>query len=366
MPAKSRLIPFAAGALLAVAIVSCDDSPNPTRPSTPPTANPPAGAATVTRVDTVIPATMAPGTSAQATATAAMSDGSVRDVTAEVQWTSTNTRAVQTSATGALVAAERGEAIVVARMGQRSSSGRIFVLPAGTFRLAGQISEAGVVLSGVRVEVIAGTGQGLTAFTNSSGQFALYGVAGRVSLHAKKDGYVNSTQDVEVTDHQTANFEMKFDGQRPQLEGTYTLEITAQGCGASIPEAVTRRSYVASITQAGGQLLVRLSGAEFIVTNGRGNGFGGFVQGDRVQFTLLTSASYFYYYYYFGQDDLVERLTPTSAVVIGGSMDGRVSGSNISGTLNGIIGVSNRVTSPFYPASSCYSQAHRFEMRRQS
>ena len=366
MPAKSRLIPFAAGALLAVAIVSCDDSPNPVRPSTPPTANPPAGVATVTRVDTVIPATMAPGTSAQATATAAMSDGSVRDVTAEVQWTSTNTRAVQVSATGALVAAERGEAIVVARMGQRSSSGRIFVLPPGTFRLTGQISEAGVPLSGVTVEVISGTGQGLTAFTPSSGQFALYGVAGRVRLHTKKNGYVNGTQDVEVNDHQTADFEMKFDGQRPQLEGTYTLEIAAQGCAAGVPEAATRRTYVASVTQAGGQLLVRLSGAEFIVTNGHGNGFGGFVQGDRVQFTVQTSALYSYYYYYFGQDDIVERLTPTSVVIIGGSVDGRVSGSNITGTLNGVVGVSNRLTSPFFPASGCYSQAHRFEMRRQS
>ena len=285
MSANSRVSSLVAGAILAIAVVSCGDDANPVRPSG--TSNPPpAGPATVTRVDTVIPTSLEPGVSARATASATMSDGSVRDVTSEAQWSSSNSRVVQAAPSGALVAGERGEAIVIARMGSRSSSGRIFVLPAATFRLTGVISEAGEPLNGVRVEVIEGTGQGLTAVTNTQGQFAIYGVAGHVRLHAKKDGFVNGTQDVDVNDHQSVNVEMRFDGARPRQDGVYSLEIAAEGCGTRLPAEALRRTYSATVTQNGSKLHVTLSGADFILSGGKGNSFGGSVDGDRVVFSL--------------------------------------------------------------------------------
>ena len=371
MSAKSRLIPLAAGALVAVAIVSCGDDPSPTRPSGTSATPPPAAPVSVTRVDTVIPATLAPGTSGQATATATMSDGSVRDVTNDAQWSSTNSGVVRASSGGALVAPQRGEAIVTARHANRSSTGRIFVLPAGTFRLTGVVSEAGEPLNTVRVEVIEGTGQGLTAITNPDGQFAIYGVAGHVRLQAKKDGFVNSMADADVSDHQSVNVEMRFDGARPRLDGVYTLEIAADGCSGRLPAEALRRTYVATVSQTGSKLHVALSGADFILSAGKGNSFDGGFDGTSVVFQLLSG--WFYYYYYFygpfgtGNFDIAERLSSTTAFRVAGTVTASTSGSTIAGVLNGFVAV----TPPTMGFSSvgitlCQSSRHRFELRRQS
>ena len=369
MPANSRVSSLVAGAILAIAVVSCgDDNPNPARPSG--TTNPPpASPATVTRVDTVIPTSLEPGVSARATASATMSDGSVRDVTSEAQWSSTNPRVVQAAASGALLAGERGEAIVVARMGSRNSSGRIFVLPAGTFRLTGVVSEAGDALNGVRVEVISGTGQGLTAVTNTQGQFAIYGVAGRIRLHAKKDGFVNGTEDVDVNDHQAVTFDMRFDGARPRLDDVYSLEIAAEGCGGRLPAEALRRTYSATVTQNGSRLHVTLSGADFILSGGKGNSFDGSIDGDRVVFSLQSGWFYYYYYGYFpsGQFDISERLTSTTALRVAGTVSASRSGSGITGFLDGFIAISPPVITPYSSSiTACHSQRHRFEMRKQS
>jgi hypothetical protein len=367
---KCRPIPLAAGAILAVAIISCGDDSSPTRPSGTSTTPPPAGPATVTRVDTVIPTSLEPGASARATANATMSDGSVRDVTGEAVWSSTNTRVVRASSGGALAATDRGEAIVTARFANRSSTGRIFVLPAGTFRLTGVISEAGEPLNTVRVEVIAGTGQGLTAITNPDGQFALYGVAGHVRLHAKKDNFVNGTADVEVTDHQSVNVDMRFDGERPRLDGVYALEIAADGCSGRLPSEALRRTYVATVTQNGSKLHVDLSGADFILAAGKGNSFDGGFDGNRVVFSLLSGWFYYYYYFYspypIGNFDISERLSSTTAFRVTGTVSGSGNGAAISGLLNGFIAVTPPTMTSSAGVTVCYSARHRFELRRQS
>src|SRR5688572_10877623 len=320
MPAKSRFIALVAVAILAVALVSCGDDPSPVRPSPLGSTPPPTGSSTVTRIDTVIPASMEPGASVQATARATLSDGSSRDVTSEAQWSSSNTGVVRAGGTGVLAAGTRGEAVVVARHSGRSSSGHILVLPTGTFRLTGRVADTGVPVDGVRVEVIGGTGQGLTAVSNAAGDFALYGVGGRVTVHSKKQGYLNRTQDVDVTGNQSVNIDLQFDGPRAQLEGKYTLQITAQGCAGRIPDAATTRTYDASVAQAGPRLTVTLTGADFIVANGHGNGFVGTVAGDRVIFSLTSGFFYYYYYYYASGDfDIVERLTPTSVLMFSGT-----------------------------------------------
>ena len=368
MSTYCRLVVLVAGACLAVLAASCEDNPNPARPSgTPPP--PAAGPVTTTRVDTVIPPSLEPGASGRATASATMSDGSVRDVTSDAQWSSTNSRVVRASAGGALVAAERGEAIVTARFANRSSTGRIFVLPAGTFRLTGVVSEGGEPLNTVRVEVISGTGQGLSALTNPDGQFALYGVAGQVRLHAKKDGFVNGTQDVDVTDHQSVNVDMRFDGARPRLDGVYQLELAADGCSGRLPADAQRRTYVATVSQNGSKLHVDLSGAEFILSAGKGNSFDGGFDGSRVVFSLLSGWFYDYYFYGpypIGNFDISERLSSTTALRVTGTVSATTSGNTIAGTLNGFIAVTPPTMTSSSGITLCFSERHRFEMRRQS
>jgi hypothetical protein len=70
----------------------------------------------------------------------------------------------------------------------------------------------------------------------------------------------------------------------------------------------------------------------------------------------------FYYYYYVPQEyQFVERLTPTSAVVIHGLGEGSGPPSHLRGSL-GTIAVSNRIIAPHDPfVASCRAE---FEMVR--
>ena len=92
-----------------------------------------------------------------------------------------------------------GEGMVGASLGGRPASMRVFVLEAGTFKLAGVVSEThGQTLPGVSIDVIGGTGRGLHTTTDMNGRYTLYGVAGRVQLRASADGLAAVTREVEV------------------------------------------------------------------------------------------------------------------------------------------------------------------------
>jgi hypothetical protein len=366
MRTNLRHIAFILTVGLGLVVASCDKSP--TRPSVQPTGTPAAPAAvTVARIEIIAPASIEPGASAQLTANAIKSDGSVENVTSQTQWTSTNARVLQVSSAGIVTAGERGEANLNARYQNRNATAPMMVLPGGTFRLNGQVTDSGFPLEGVTVAVIGGTGEGLTTLTNTTGAYVFYGVAGQVRLHAKKDGYLNRIEELQVTENRAFGFEMKIDGQRRDLSGNYTLNLAATGCASTrLPDSAQNRSYAATVQQNGPQLTVRLSGADFIVTNGNGDHFSGFVSADgKVTFAISNTSSY-YYYYYSGHFDFVERLNPTSALLVTGSVNATSSPTLISGDLNGSILLSQGTTAPFMRYSAqCYSANHRFEMRRQ-
>ena len=364
MPTNRRQIGIVLTVGLGLIVASCDKSP--TRPSVqPPTGTPGAPVAgSVVRIAITAPASIEPGGSGQLTANAIKSDGSVENVTSQAQWTSTNARVLQVSSAGIVTAGERGEANLNARYQNRSGTAQMMVLPGGTFRLSGQVSDGGFPLEGVTVTVIGGTGEGLTTLTGTTGAYALYGVAAQVRLHAKKDGYLNRIEEVQVTENRALGFEMAVDGQRRDLSGTYTLNLTATRCASALPDAGQNRSYVAAVEQKGPQLTVRLSGADFIVNNGRGDHFSGFVSVDG-KVTFAISDAYYYYYYNYGHFDLVERLNPTGALLVTGIVNATSSPTLISGALDGSILVSQGTTVPFTRYSArCYSRDHRFEMRR--
>jgi hypothetical protein len=350
---------------LGLVVASCDKSP--TRPSVQSTGTTPTPAVvTVVRFEITAPASIEPGASAQLTANAIKSDGSVENVTSLTQWTSTNVRVLQVNSAGIVTAGERGEANLNARYQNRSATGRMMVLPNGTFRLNGQVTDSGFPLEGVTLAVIGGTGEGLTTLTDTTGAYAFYGVAGTIRLHAKKDGYLNRIEELQVTENRALGFEMAVDGQRRDLSGTYALNITAAGCGSRLPDSAQNRSYVAAVEQKGPQLTVRLSGADFIVTRGYGDHFSGSVSADgKVTLVIGDAYSYYYYYYYYGHFDFVERLNPTSALLVKGIVNATSSPTLISGALDGSILVAQGTTAPFTRYSAqCSSRDHRFEMRR--
>jgi hypothetical protein len=345
-------------------VASCDKSP--TRPSNLAVAGGGPAPVVVTRIEVSGPASVDPGGSAQLTARAIKSDGSAEDVTSQAQWSTSNVGVLQVGSGGVVTARVRGQALVTARHASRSGSLDILVLPSGTFKLTGQISEGGLPLEGVALSVIGGTGEGLTTVTNVNGTYALYGVAGRVRLHAKKEGFKNQVEEIDVAGNRELNFEMRFDGERDDLSGTYALQIEARGC-AALPEVARKRTYTASVEQQGGRLSVRLSGADFIVFNGRGDHFNGSVNHDgSVTFSISNWFYYYYYWYSTSEYDLVERLNADNAFVIAGTVNAKATSTGIAGDLQGMVAVTQGVVAPFNRlASSCVSSSHHFEMRRQ-
>jgi hypothetical protein len=343
-------------------VASCDTGP--TQPTTRPGTSVPQTAA-VTRVEIVGPTSVEPGGSARLTANAIKSDGSVENVTSQAQWTSSNATVLKVESPGVFNAISRGEATINARFGSRSATAQIMVLPAGTFRLTGRISDGSLPLDGVTLTVIEGTGKGLTNVTDGSGAYALYGVAGRVTLHAKKGGFKNRIEEIDVGGNRELDFEMRFDGERGALTGTYTLQFEATPC-ISLPENTRKRTYTANVQQHGSRVTVKLGGADFIVSNGRGDHFAGSVGPDgKVTFAIGDAYYYFYYGYFLGEFDLVERID-SSALLVVGTVDARSTSSGISGVLNGLVALAQGTAAPFTRVTaSCVSSSHRFDMRRQ-
>ena len=351
------VVPLTAVAL-ALAVTSCDK--NPTSPAPPPTPVP--ATSTLVRIMIAGAGSVEPGGSAQLSATAIKSDGSSEDVTSRTTWSSTNGGVVTVNSEGLLNGRARGESLVFGRYQTRSASLPVLVLPKDTFRLTGTVSDSGVGLAGATVMVIAGVGEGLTATTDGAGKFAFYGVAGTVRLHAKKDGYLNQIDEIQVAAHRSAEIAMSFAGERRSLAGTYSLTITTKGqcSGTAFPPDARTRTYLATIDQNGARLSVTLSGADFIVTNGIGNHFDGDLLGDRVVFRF----GYGYYYYYVSEDAVIERFPPT-AFVISGIVDATATSSRISGRMVGVTGMSRSSVAPFYSLTSfCYGADHQFEMVR--
>ncbi|MBA2303843.1 MAG: hypothetical protein H0W08_14590 [Acidobacteria bacterium] len=123
------------------------------------------------------------------------------------------------------------------------------------------------------------------------------------------------------------------------------------------------RSYDATVDQDDLRLTVRLSGADFIVTQGRGNGFSGFIDGSgRLTFEIGEPDVY---YFDDQQHELVEQISATSALIISGRVTAAPSSTGISGTLRALFVLTRGIIPPLQASTSfCFGTAHRFEMVR--
>lgn len=356
-------------AAVVAAVVSCDSSPTAPTPRPTGAGSVPGPPVTVVRLEMTAPESIAPDSSVQLRVRVVRSDGSTEDATERAAWTSSNSSVMQVTSGGLATARNRGDARITARADNRSISLEILSLPAGTFRLVGHVTEDGVPLSGVGVSVIAGTGEGLTATSDGSGLYRLYGVAGPIRLHGKKPGYHNLIRETHVAANTTFDMQMAADAARPDVNGAYTLILSATNCPSTMPAEALRRTYDAVVERQGPRLSVRLGGASFIVTNGQGAGFDGSLQLDgRVDFGLGSLGSFYYYYYYYANNDpphVVERLGPTESLLIWGHASATLNRDTIAGTLNGTFAVTSRTSAPFWPhTSTCSNARHGFELRR--
>ena len=359
-----RTDPVVASFLTALALggllTACDKSPtgpSPGRPSEP----------FISRVEIAGPRTVAPGETAQFSLIAHMTDGSSRDVTNEASWTS-GYPAVSIAGPGLITGRERGDAVISAAFdsaGQRLSVGKeVIVVPAGTYRLVGLVSEAGFStwpVIGARLEVTTGAGAGLFTTTSVDGRYRLYGVSGETTIRVTKDGYQPLARTLAVADHQTIDIEMRPGVPREDRSGTYTLTITAAGdCRVGLgqghlPEDVRVRSYTGVVTQRGAELEVVLTGATFPVIGGTAHDrFRGSVEPGRVVFLLNFDDG--------DWPDLLEQLATSTFLVVHGTVVATGPADRLAGMLDGWFQVERDLF--FSHIAWCYSASHQFVLSR--
>ena len=157
---------------------------NPTSPTPAPTPS-----ATTTAITITSPAVT--GSIFQLTATARLSDGSTRDVTAISAWTTSNPLVASVSATGLVTVVGSGN--VELRAAYQNVVGTLAIQMAPGFLLSGSVQEPGPdlsVVSGVRVEIVSGPGAGAVATSDSTGSFRFNRLTGVVAIEATKNGYL--------------------------------------------------------------------------------------------------------------------------------------------------------------------------------
>jgi hypothetical protein len=371
-----RLLATVAAASL---FAACDRDPVGTTGPTPAPPSPP-GPPFVTSLEISGPGVIAPGESAQFTAFAHLSDGT-RKPAEHVRWVTRQRILLVDQSSGLATGGPvPGEDVVIAQLPPGSvgsmpyASKEILVLPAGTFRMVGTVTEdvpPAAPIFGARVELASGMSGG--GVTDQEGRYRIYGVPASADIRVSRDGYHPRVQRVQLTGHLTQDFQLGLSGVRLGLTGSYLLTVDA-ACATSTPvrEDVRHLVYAARLTQTDARVDVELTeGPRFRVNvAGRGNRFSGHVDAAGATFDLGDS-----FYPYYGSYDpsiyphIVERIPDGTFLTLDGRVAARGSGAALAGDLRGFFAhYSSRfpdVTSPGAALGTCYSTVHGLRLTRQ-
>lgn len=304
------------------------------------------------------PASIPPGTTAQLAAQVQQSDGTTKTaLSPTVRWTSSNPSVLTVNANGLATASSlRGDAVVTAEVNasatRRSSLREIVVVPDGTFRVVGLVTDSNVPptpIPGARVEVVGTT---VVATTGSNGEYRLYGVPPDAAIEASAAGYQPRSQTVHLTGHTTVNHELTFAGPLGGLTGNYTLAFdvldTCPG-QPNLSQDNRHRTYDAVMTQTGAALEVELTEPRFRLNGAnRGNRFFGRVVPGGAIFTI----DYYDYYYQTQYSNIAERLSDNTILVPSGTANAFGSGGGLTATL--VFGSITRWGSGFPGFNSIY------------
>ena len=308
-------------------VVACGD-PNTHTPTTD-------GLPHVAAITIVGPASIAPGTTAQFTAQTLQSDGSNKSaLPTTVRWTSSNPNVLTVNASGLATASlQRGDAVLTAEIvqpaGRRSSLREVVVVPEGTFRIVGLVTDSNVPPTPIPGALVEVTGSTVTATTGSNGEYRLYGVPPDADIQVSATGYEPRSQTVHLTGHTTMSYQLAFAGPLGGLTGNYTLTFDVlDSCfgNPNLSNENRHRSYEAAMTQTGALLEVELTEPRFRVNGvNRGNRFFGRVVPGGAIFTI----DYYDYYYQTQYPNIAERLSDDSILVPSGT-------ANASNTAGGL------------------------------
>jgi Carboxypeptidase regulatory-like domain len=315
------------------------------------------------------------GETARYSVMAIMSDRSERDVTNEAQWS--GGEAVSISGPGLVTGRAPGVAELAAVVGGRRVPGRVTVLPAGTYRLEGQVHEANddypwQGVEGARIDVTTGTGAGLSTLTNAWGAYRFDGVAGETTLRVTRDGYQPVELKFGVVSHRNYDIELPLLAPRADVAGTYMLTITAADhCGVGlgnghVPDEARVRTYTAEVRQEGPALALTLSGATFLGWSrdaaGRHVGVSGRVEPGRLLFGFPGGDGNELPY-------VLEQLPTSSSFFVAGNVVATGSANRFAGTLAGVIAIFDGILGPNditgrQAIAWCSSTSHQFVLSR--
>lgn len=300
------------------------------------------------------------GESVQYRLIASLSNGSRRDVTTDAEWI--QNAHYSFSAPGLVTGGTPGATQITARYQTLSASKTVSVMAPGTFRLYGQVREAGAPegwgwLPGARVEVVSGVGAGQHVNTGWWGEYLLFGVGGEIRLLVEKPGYEATVHEITVArDNQNAGIvDLTLTVPRANVSGTYSLTIrAADECGSGLgrqqlPEDVRARTYSANVRQEGPTVAVNL-----------GDHVGGFEgKVDTAGQVVFEIAWYDGEAPYFR-----EALAQSQTLVVHGVTVTPVAPDRLAGMLNGWIQVFDGSDYWSTPVAGCFSARHQFVLSR--
>ena len=354
-----------AAVLAGLAVAACNDpvSRLPTLPSPP----------GISGLQISGPDSIAPGQTVQYNAVIRFADGTVKVSSpgTALQWVATPL--LQVKSAGLVTAGQlRGDAAIAVTTGGGAArivaTRELVVVPDGTYRMVGIVSDAGDSASRVanaRVTVSPGS---LATTTDFEGRYRLYGVPANATIQVTKDGYLPFSESVQLSAHSTRDFSLDFTGPRLSLNGPYTLVIDFTGRCSSGPlsPALQRRSYDAVLNQSGSTVEVTLTEPRFrLNTIGGGNKFSGRVEATGATFLLPYYDPYYYLYYapsYY--PGIAERLNDGSFLIIQGSTVTTGSAAGLSGEMAGSLANwdSRFPRGNSGPLTSCASSNARFTL----
>lgn len=343
-----------------VMLTGCGHSPtSPATNASQPAPAQPAPAITSIRVDG--PTQVAPGSTADYTATAQFSDGTSRDITATALWSPTPDRTwfpLRFNGPGKAIASDRGEVVVSAAAENKVGSLNVLILEPGTFKLSGVVSEAGGrTLTDATVQVVAGTGMGLTSST-ARGTYALYGVAGAIRVRASADGFSSQIHEVGVDGQNTTHGFALAPLQAPaDVSGRWTMTIVASpACGSNTPDFAKNRDYHVELGQRGTGLRITFTDPTLTVYSP--DSMEGTVFGSHVGLVFPGDTGYERW----SLPNIFDRLSPTEQFGFDGAVEASVIGSQMIGRLSGDL--TYWQTNLFDPAWYCRATDHPVVFRR--
>jgi hypothetical protein len=210
---------------------------------------------------------VAPGGVVPLQATLFYSDGTSKDVSRESTWSSSDTIVLRIDATGTATGVSVGEAAVSVSHADYLQRADIIVVPVGTYRLTGTVTDTGgSPLIGASVTVAAPVGgDRLSTVTGPQGTFRIYGVPADSLLSVTLDYFHPVERALQLQSHESVTIRMQQSAAYPDVRGAYDLDIHADdACSAVLPAQLRTRKYTVLVTPTPAFLLFDLGGATFV------------------------------------------------------------------------------------------------------